>query len=421
MQPERRTSDRAEIIGFIVLQFVALLVIVLFTLPISSHLHAQDLQTYYDYSLKLMQGQLPYHDFAFEYPPLALLPLTLPRIVALGQPLSYTSYVRLFSIQNVLLSTLAMFALVRIVSHWCPERDPVPALKVYTLLVVVSTPLLPWRYDLFPALLTSLALLAVLADRPTTAGLWLGLGIAAKLYPVVLLPVFGIYYLVSKKHHALLRLLLGSVGVTGAILLPFILLDLSELLSFLRFHQLRGLQIESVPAGAISLAHMLGLIKSSLVLNYNAWHITGPLAEAALKGQPFAFGLAFVVVFVSCWGRFRDEHARSGRITNGSLVAYVLAALLTFIVTNKVFSPQYIIWLLPLGPLLSLRQARTLLVICLTTIIIYPFAYQDLIAMRMMPVLLLNLRNILVVALLLWLFLEHLPTGVRATFAQRYK
>jgi hypothetical protein len=68
-----------------------------------------------------------------------------------------------------------------------------------------------------------------------------------------------------------------------------------------------------------------------------------------------------------------------------------------------------------------LRQARTLLVICLTTIIIFPFAYQDLIAMRIMPVLLLNLRNVLVVVLLLWLLLEHLPAGVRAALAQRYR
>ena len=41
--------------------------------------------------------------------------------------------------------------------------------------------------------------------------------------------------------------------------------------------------------------------------------------------------------------------------------------------------------------------------------------------MRLVPVLLLNLRNILVVVLLLWLLWQHLPTGVRAAFAQRYR
>jgi len=58
--------------------------------------HEGDLWLYYDSSLKLMQGQLPYRNFPLEYPPLALLPFVLPHLVTLGQPLGFTDYVRLF-------------------------------------------------------------------------------------------------------------------------------------------------------------------------------------------------------------------------------------------------------------------------------------------------------------------------------------
>ena len=52
--------------------------------------------------------------------------------------------------------------------------------------------------------------------------------------------------------------------------------------------------------------------------------------------------------------------------------------------------------LLPFAPLLRPRQAGIMLAIFVLTITLFPFNYDDLLAMRMLPVLLLNLRNLLV-------------------------
>jgi predicted membrane-bound dolichyl-phosphate-mannose-protein mannosyltransferase len=416
-----RIIRNALVISLLAFPFVLLTFLAFLPLPSFFRWHEGDLWLYYDSGRKLMQGQLPYRTFPLEYPPLALLPFVLPHVLALGQQLSFTNYVRLFLLENALLSTLVALVLVQVVLHWQGRRNSVSVLIVYALLIALGVPLLPWRYDLFPALLTLLALLSVMISCPMLAGSWLGLGILAKLYPIFLLPIFSAYYLVGKRYRALLRMLLGSFSATILPLLPLILSEPRELLSFLLYHQMRGLQIESLPAGVIILADALRLTKAKLVHNYGALHLDSPPTNITLKLLPFLLILVFGVVLVNCLSRFWEERVRYGEITSESLVAYVVAALLAFIATNKIFSPQYIVWLLPFAPLLRLRQAVLLLAIWTITIIIFPFAYEDLLAMRPAPVLLLNLRNILVIILLLWLLVEYLPTSVRVAIVGHYR
>lgn len=408
IQTRRRSTYL--VIGLLASQLIGLLAVVVLTLPSVARWHALDLSIYYQDSLQLLRGQLPYRDFALEYPPLALLPFALPRLVTFGQPINFIGYVWLFLIQNAIFSTLIALTIGQI----CGRRAAGPALAFYALLVVVSAPLLPWRYDLFPALLTVLALLCLVRQRPGWAGIWLGLGVAAKLYPVVLLLVFGAYYLAGKNRPALLWLLLGGAGALAATLLPFVLLAPGPLLSFLRYHQLRGLQLESLPAGAIVLAHVLGLTPARLEFNYGALHVAAPIAGAVLSWLPILFVLLFGFVLASCVARFREEQAADGSVTSASLVAYSVAALLAFILTNKVFSPQYLIWLLPFAALLRLRQAGMLLLICAITIVLFPFDYDHLLNMELLPVLLLNLRNLLAVVLLVWLLVDRAPSSWRS-------
>jgi uncharacterized membrane protein len=402
-----------SVVGLLAAQLIALLAVAFVTLPQVGRWHALDLSIYYQDSLQLVHGRLPYRDFALEYPPLALLPFVLPRLATFGLPIDFSGYVWLFLIQNALFSTLIALVIWQIRGL----RAAGLALALYTLLVAISAPLLPWRYDLFPALLTALALLCLVRQRPGWAGIWLGLGVAAKLYPAVLLLIFGVYYLASKNRPALQRFMLGSAGTLAATLLPFVLLAPGPLLEFLRYHELRGLQIESLPAGAIVLGHVLGITPARLEFNYGALHLASPLASAVLSWLPLIFIVLLGAVLASCLARFREEQALNGHVTRESLVAYSVAALLVFIVTNKVFSPQYVIWLLPFAPLLRLRQASVLLAICTLTIMLFPFDYDHLLSMELLPVLLLNIRNLLVVALLIWLLVERAPSSWRAGLA----
>src|SRR4051812_8407972 len=161
-------SSAYIVIGLLAFQLIALLTVVLVTLPGTAQWHALDLSIYYKDSLQLLRGQLPYRDFALEYPPLALLPFALPRLATLGRRIDFIGYVWLFLIQNAIFSTLIALSIAQMRGL----RAAGSALALYALLVAVTAPLLPWRYDLFPALLTALALLCLLRQRPGWAGIW---------------------------------------------------------------------------------------------------------------------------------------------------------------------------------------------------------------------------------------------------------
>jgi hypothetical protein len=313
-----------------------------------------------------------------------------------------------------MLSMVATLVLVRLASFFQPKRSVTQVLIVYVLLVTIASPILADRYDLFPALLTLLSLLCILKKCSTWAGIWLGLGIVAKLYPVVVLPIFSIYYLINREYRNMLRFLLGTMASAILTLLPFTLLAQGDLLSFLSYHKARGLQIETFPAGIITLGHVLGLTKVQWAFRYGAFEIVSPFNDRVLQWLPLVFILTTLGVIVSCFTRFRYERITYGEITGTSLVTYVLIALLAFIVTSKVFSPQYIIWLLPFAPLLSLRQVSILAAIFAMTIAIYPFWYYALLEFQPSLVVLLNLRNLLTLVLLLWLLRDRGVAGTRS-------
>ena len=101
---------------------------------------------------------------------------------------------------------------------------------------------------------------------------------------------------------------------------------------------------------------------------------------------------------------------RLGAAQSETVVAYLAATLLVLLLTNKVFSPQYVVWMLPFGALLRRPQAYLLLVICVLTIVVFPLNYQALLKMQPLLVLILNARNLLLALLAVWLLAGHVST-----------
>jgi len=405
---ERKIQRR--IFSIVAIQVLGLLIVGLLT--IFKMVGTHDLNIYYRSSLYLLEGKLPYRDFNLEYPPFALLPFVIPRMVALGLAKNYYIYAFLFLLENILFSTINMLLLLRVVSVYASQPQRIRVLVFYTLFTLIISPVLLWRYDLFPTVLTVVALVAVLSNRPTLAGISLGLGVAAKLYPLVLLPVFTVYFFTNKSYRAILNIWLGTLGAVFLSFLPFLITTKDKLFSFLDYHKERGLQIESLPAGLISLVHKWGLIELKTVAGYGSRNIVSPLDDIVLAVLPLLLIILYISMLVSCWYRFREERSKSELMKVDSLVAYTLLALLIFIITNKVFSPQYIVWIIPFAALLKPRHAILMLGVCITTYIMASFgSFREL---DYVKILWLNLRNILILGFSIWIFLDYLPSSINS-------
>lgn len=401
---------RVQTIILLIIQVASLVAIAIATIPSAFHFHALDLLIYHDASLSILRGQWPYQEGPMVYPPLSVASFILPHLLAIpaGFSLDLETYARFWPAVNLLLNTAIALMLVRTAALGPSPRSGWAVLYRYTIFIVVSGPILLWYYDLFPATLSLGALLAVLVNRPAIAGLYAGAGIAAKLYPAVLLPGIGLFYWANgQKKNALVLLLAASVAAVIPFL-PFAVFQPQTVVSFLEYHDRRGLEIESLYAGLIALLHHLGLIDAWPVLQYGTWDLASPLSSVSLQIQPFLFMSAYAGSLGICWRAFRRDRADFGSVRPHTLTTHLLVSLLVFIITNKVFSPQYILWLLPFGAFLKQRHAYLLFLIVVLTVMDFPFMFDRLTTMALAPVLVVNLRNLLTALLTLRLLRECL-------------
>lgn len=158
---------------------------------------------------------------------------------------------------------------------------------------------------------------------------------------------------------------------------------------------------------------MFGIGSAKTVFNYGAFHLVSGYATIIIKWLPFLTIAAFIIVYSASFFHFRNSHKKCGYIPTENLVAYLVIVLLTFIAANKVFSPQYIIWFVPFVPLLRVRYASLMAAIFSLTLMLFPFGFLMLLDFHPLSVLLLNLRNVYLIALAIWLFIDYTPFPLR--------
>ncbi len=340
---------------------------------------------------------VPYRDYLVEYPPGFFL-WVLPPAWLTDHPLGYAL---IFSLWMALLLSLALILAQRIALpvFGCSQSLLPGALAAVLCLGTVCT----HRYDAAIALLLSAALLFCIQDRGLLSGAALGLAVASKGAPLLVAPLFLLYLIRQQRYRTLRFALLGGLVTFGLVVFPFYALAGSRLGDAVRYHTLRPLQIESTWAALTGLLAPPGAVR--VAFTFGARSLLGPFAERfAHAATP-----AILVGLGTCYGFVgrRLWAARDSAAQQRYLVCGVLAALTIFMVFGKVFSPQYLVWILPLGVLVSIAQSRAergifLAVIALTQLI-YPIVYRladyPLFALEPWALSLVLVRNLL---LLLW-------------------
>jgi hypothetical protein len=375
-------------------EILGLLFICMVTLAVKEH-WVNDADIYRDYAAKTLSGKMPYRDFSMEYPPFSLLPMLLPAVVAgTANKLAYVMAVVIENIAYILVSVVLVYRLLE--GEFNRSRARRGGLQ-HLLLVGILGIILLWRYDAFVALLCVLSLSSFTREKMLAAGVWAGLAVAAKLIPLLLVAVLAGNLLARRRIPDLVRLGVGCGAALAAVFGPILLLAGGKALVFVTYHAQRGVQIESLHGGLLLLTQTLGGPAIRVVFNFGAFHLDSPWATALL---PWTAPLALLVIVAALVRAFvlLREQGGSARLT-GSMIFLVL---LVFTLSNKVMSPQYLIWMVPFAPFLRARQFALYAVICALTLLIYPLTYSHLLQMQAGSVLLLNVRNGLMIVLACW-------------------
>ena len=353
-----------------------------------------------DYARQFATGGLPYRDFAFEYPPLALIMIVLPYFLG-GTSLAQWS--ALLAAENLVVVIATAGSVAYLARRGWSVRGTTDTVLVYTLLIA-ATPIVFIRWDSLPALLTAIALCAIASGRPVLSGVALALGGLDKLYPLLLAPVVALPSFLSRKWREFAGIVAGAV-VTVAIGLGalVVLVGPTLALSFLTYHADRGYEIESVPAMFGLLAHAFGGADASTFSGFGSWQLESPLVDS-LGPLWIALALAMAAaVAVSAIVQYRRELKASGSVSPQTQLGYLMATILVFMLGYRVLSPQYVIWLLPFAALLPRGKVVVTGLACLLTLYVYPFGAQGLIDMQTFPIVMVAIRNVVLFALFVWL------------------
>jgi uncharacterized membrane protein len=357
-----------------------------------------DMKEYFNYAQRTFEGQVPYRDFTVEYPPGALPVLLAPGPADRGYYDRFRILMLAFGAAAVGLLVVVLF-LAGADALGLAAGVLVPATLPFTL----NPGLVFERYDLWPAALVLLAFVALLRGRRAFGLATLGVGAAAKLYPLALVPLA----ILARRGHAHVRRDLAVVVAAMLVLfVPFAIVAPRGLGHVGRLLVERPLQIESLGASILLAAHRLGAYEPTVYYSAgNSWDLAGPAA----KTVAILSSLVGAAALVAVWFLF----ARGPRGPQELLVA-VAAAVVGFVAFGKIFSPQYMVWVaaavpLALGRVRPFALAATLSALTLT-FYIYNKGYFDMLRGGRVGWMLLA-RNAILVALFCGLLLELAARG----------
>lgn len=257
---------------------------------------------------RLAEGKFPYLEAPNEYP------------VGTGMAMALTAwpadgFAGFFLSNAVLLSAAAVATAVALYAM-------VGSRALYLALAptVVAYAFLNW--DLLAVALATLATAAYLSRRDVPAGILLGLGAATKLYPGFLVVPFALGRFREGEPDRGVRLTWAAAGAWLAANLPFALLAPGNWWTFFRFNTERPANWDS-----------LWFIGCHRLTGQPACEHTALINALSL--------IAFLGGGVLVW------RLRAARARGFPAWTFGFPLLIVFLLANKVYSPQYSLWLLP--------------------------------------------------------------------------
>jgi len=224
-------------------------------------------------------------------------------------------------------------------SSWLSGR------RVWDSALVAASPVLVFQiFTNFDALATALAvggLLAWARRRPVLAGILIGLGVSAKLYPALLLLPLVVLAIRTDRMTDAARTVVSAVGTWFLVNLPVMVLFPRGWSEFFRLNSRRGDDMDSL---------------YNVVKSFTGWD--GFDVGQGFWEPPVVLNTVVAVLCLLCCAAIVYIALTAPQRPRVAQLAFLTVA--AFLLVNKVWSPQFSLWLVPLA-VLALPHRRILL------------------------------------------------------------
>jgi uncharacterized membrane protein len=263
---------------------------------------------------------------------------------------------RIFVIVNAL-----GFAVLALLSAWLlagvNPRRPWDAAAFALSPALLLTGLVNW--DLVAVVFVAAALWAWARDHTVLTGVMIGLGTAAKLYPLFLLYPLLLLCLRAGRMRAWAQATAAGVLAVGLVNLPVALAAPAGWWEFFRLNGQRGADPDSL---------------YNVVSGLTGW--SGFDGQLAPGQDPTVLNAVSAVLFAVCCLAIAVLVVRARRRPRFAAIAFLV--IVAFLLTNKVWSPQYSLWLVPLAVLAYPRWRPLLAWMVLDALVWAPRMYYYL-------------------------------------------
>jgi uncharacterized membrane protein len=263
---------------------------------------------------------------------------------------SYTALAKLVSLpilaEVVMFFNIAAFglALAWLATVWATSRLAGPR-RVWDAALVAASPIVIFQiFTNFDALATAFATGAMLAwarRKPVLAGMLIGLGVAAKLYPLLLLAPLLVLAVRTGKVREVGKTTLAAAVTWLLVNLPIMVLFPRGWSEFFRLNSRRGDDMDSI---------------YNVIRSFTGWGGFDP--DLGVWEPPTVLNTVSALLFVSCCVAIAYVALTAKQRPRVAQIAFLVVA--AFLLTNKVWSPQFSLWLVPLA-VLALPHRRVLL------------------------------------------------------------
>ncbi|MDD5449084.1 MAG: GDSL-type esterase/lipase family protein [Candidatus Omnitrophica bacterium] len=300
-----------------------------------------DRKRYHDEGMWYPLKKVPYKDIGSEYPQLAVCLFAVPHVLLSLLRINYTvqGYSIIFS------AIMLIFFLASVILLYRLRRDH----RYFALAMFLPASLYfsLYRYDIFPVFLSLLSVKFLSENRHKAAILVLSLGILAKWYLLVLLPIFLSFQYYRLKKIDVVALSMFFLVIFSAVVTTFLTGGLRACLIPYVIQARRGCNAESF----FYLLYLVGVTSKTKI-----WYF-------------IFFMLQFAVMPLTAISKI-DSFQK--------IIRWAALSILVFMLFAKFYSPQWILWVTPFL-ILRARNWKDIVPIALfdfATYFHFPIAYD---------------------------------------------